>query len=177
VYGLPRRSSGSALAWCKRLVEHLNDWESKELIDVLSRMIVMDPRQRLAARVCLNKALLLDQASDPSGALSAPVGYEPLAASKPISELGLRTLDYEVRRLLDSRNECRADPAASTQRASVLTTPSYDPNHGNKRHRSPAPNSCAGTKKRMTATWKGRKQHNHTNYPQACADAKSPQSL
>ncbi|TKA60932.1 hypothetical protein B0A55_12653, partial [Friedmanniomyces simplex] len=76
VYGLPQQISGSALAWCKQLVEHLNDWESEELIDVLSGMIVMDPHQ--------------------IGALSASEGYEPLAASKPISGQGLRTLDYEI---------------------------------------------------------------------------------
>ncbi|KAK3114101.1 hypothetical protein LTR53_007919 [Teratosphaeriaceae sp. CCFEE 6253] len=174
VYGLPQRGSGSALVWCKRLVQHLNDWESEELIDVLSRMIVMDPRRWIAARSCLNKALLLDQASDPSEALSAPVGYEPVTASQPISGLGLRTLDYEVRRQLDPRNECRADPAVLIGKASLLTTLSYDPNDGNKRHRSPDPNVCGGTKKRMTAIWKSPKQHNHTSHLQACADAKSP---
>ncbi|KAK0973034.1 hypothetical protein LTR54_017427 [Friedmanniomyces endolithicus] len=121
VYELPRQTSGSALAWCKRLVEHLNDWESEELIDVLSEMIVMDPRQRLAARPCLNRALLLDHASDPTEALSSPEGYEPLAASKPINGQEPHSLDYEVLRQLDPRNEYPADPAAATGRVSLLT--------------------------------------------------------
>ena len=149
VYGLPRQTSGSALAWCKRLVEHLNDWESEELIDVLSEMIVMDPRQRLSARPCLNRALLLDHASDPIEASSSPEGYERLAASKPISGQGPHSLDYEVLRQLDPQNEYRADPAAPTGRVSLLATLNYDPNDGSKRHRSPDPNSWAGSKKRL----------------------------
>ncbi|KAK0837771.1 hypothetical protein LTS02_017903 [Friedmanniomyces endolithicus] len=177
VYGLPQQTSGSALSWCKRLVGHLIDWESEELIDVLSEMIVMDPHQRLAARACLNRALLLNHASDPIEALSSPEGYEPLAASKPISGQGPQSLDYEVLRQLDPRNEYRADPAAPTGRVSLLATLNYDPNDGSKRHRSPDLSSWAGTKKRMTATWKGPKQRDHTSYPQTRADANSLQPM
>lgn len=59
VYGLTQQISGSALSWCERIVEHLNDWESEEQIDLSSEMIVMDPHWRLAARSCWERALLL----------------------------------------------------------------------------------------------------------------------
>lgn len=68
VYGLPTlrtqaRMNGKAvlrehgLAWCCRLVEYANDWDSDSLINLLTtEMLQMDAGQRLSARNCLTRA-------------------------------------------------------------------------------------------------------------------------
>lgn len=71
VYGLPTqhlqvREGGVAalrergLAWCRRLVEYVEDWNSDRLIDLLtSGMLRMGAQQRLSAGACLTKGYRL----------------------------------------------------------------------------------------------------------------------
>lgn len=70
MYGLPkaiRRKHGQqknprltlenwGLAWCQRVVDHTNDWDSDALIDLLTTgMLRMRPEERLSAGACLTK--------------------------------------------------------------------------------------------------------------------------
>jgi len=68
VYGLPKAtrqrrgqhkqliSEEWGLAWCRRVVNNANDWESEDLIDLLTTgMLRMRPEERLSADVCLTK--------------------------------------------------------------------------------------------------------------------------
>ncbi len=44
------------LAWCRRVVNHANDWDSNDLIDLLTiGMLRMTPKERLFASACLKK--------------------------------------------------------------------------------------------------------------------------
>lgn len=44
------------LAWCRRVVDHANDWDSDDLIDLLTTgMLRMTPEERLSASACLKK--------------------------------------------------------------------------------------------------------------------------
>ena len=44
------------LAWCRRVVDHANDWDSDKLIDLLtSGMLRMTPKERLSASACWTK--------------------------------------------------------------------------------------------------------------------------
>lgn len=55
--GLPDDDGLEGLAWCKKIVMELNDWDSDCLIDILSTMIVMEPDLRDSAEICLHKTL------------------------------------------------------------------------------------------------------------------------
>ncbi len=77
VYGLPldvqARMGGKAasrergLAWCRHLVEYVNDWDSDLLIDLLTTGVLrIEPRERLSAGACLTKADDLGLFNDPS---------------------------------------------------------------------------------------------------------------
>lgn len=174
VYGLPQQISGSALSWCEKIVEHLNDWESDELIDLLSEMVVMDPRWRLAARSCWERALLLDHTSTPT---EPSIVYEsccPLVVSEPHGDLGHQTSDRETLKRLASETESRANPAAPAERGSLLSTLIYNLNEGSKRHRSPDPNTCAGLSKRTTATWQSPSQRDNNSRRQEYSRLESP---
>jgi serine/threonine protein kinase len=81
MYGLPLdaqvRKGGEAalrergLAWCRRLVDYTNDWDSDPLIDLLTTgMLRIEPRERFSADLCLAEADglgLLDKPSTSSG--------------------------------------------------------------------------------------------------------------
>lgn len=41
--------------WAPALVQRVNDFENDKLTDILSRMIIIDPRQRLTAKQCLER--------------------------------------------------------------------------------------------------------------------------
>jgi len=44
------------LSWCRRVVDHANDWDSDDLIDLLTTgMLRMAPEERLSASACLKK--------------------------------------------------------------------------------------------------------------------------
>lgn len=46
----------SGLAWCRRVVDHVNDWDSDDLMDLLTTgMLRIAPEERLSASVCLKK--------------------------------------------------------------------------------------------------------------------------
>lgn len=89
VYGLPRavrerrgrhkddRSMIEewALAWCRRIVDHANDWDSDGLIELLTiGMLRFNPEERLSAGACLKKgydlALFKDHPLDSGSATS-----------------------------------------------------------------------------------------------------------
>ena len=56
-YDLPNSHGNRGRDWCEMLVDQVNDWESGDLIDLLSNaMIVMDPKLRLSAQNCYVKA-------------------------------------------------------------------------------------------------------------------------
>ena len=58
-------------AWCRRLVEYVNDWDPDPLIDLLvAGMLRIEPRERFSAALCLTKLDdlgLLDKPSASSG--------------------------------------------------------------------------------------------------------------
>ncbi|KAK3669998.1 Protein kinase protein rad53 [Recurvomyces mirabilis] len=172
VYELPQQTSGSALSWCERIVEHLNDWESDELIDLLSEMIVMDPRRRLAARSCWQRALLLSHASTPT---DSSILYEsccPSVVSEPHGDLEHQA---SVRKFLNtSGNESRANPAAPAERGTLLSTLIHHPKEGSKRPRSRDPDACAGLRKRATAIWQSPSQRDSKARRQQCSQLESP---
>lgn len=79
MYGLPkaiRQRRGQhkrsileewGLAWCRRVVNNANDWESDAFIDLLTtRMLRMRPKERLSAGVCLTKGCDLGLFDDQS---------------------------------------------------------------------------------------------------------------
>jgi serine/threonine protein kinase len=43
VYSLLRPGKGIGRCWCRKIVEVANDWDSEGLIDILQRMLVMEP--------------------------------------------------------------------------------------------------------------------------------------
>lgn len=45
-YDLPYPGMGEGLPWCEKIISALNDWDADNLIDLLSTMIVMDPKSR-----------------------------------------------------------------------------------------------------------------------------------
>ncbi|KAI9888435.1 MAG: hypothetical protein M1814_006940 [Vezdaea aestivalis] len=63
IYGFPTQHSRRkttikerALAWCRRLIEYANDWDSDRLMDLLvTAMLQMQPQERLSAEACLRK--------------------------------------------------------------------------------------------------------------------------
>lgn len=57
--GLPHPGAGIGLPWCQKIINALDDWDSDDLIGLLSTMIVMDPKLRDPAWKCLRRALLL----------------------------------------------------------------------------------------------------------------------
>lgn len=88
IYGLPRaprqrrgQHKNSAamlgelgLAWCQRVVDYANDWDSDDLIDLLATgMIRMRPEERLSAGACFTKGCdlgLFDGHSRDSGCVT-----------------------------------------------------------------------------------------------------------
>ncbi|KAL9025959.1 MAG: hypothetical protein Q9196_005302, partial [Gyalolechia fulgens] len=97
VYGLPTqhsqtRAEGEAairergLAWCHRLVEYANDWDSDPLIDFLnSGMLRLEARQRLSASACLTRAYELRLFDKPSASSESttPTGPTVLTSGMP----------------------------------------------------------------------------------------------
>ena len=57
-YGLPRQDLPFIREnWYQKLIRSAEDWDSEDLVDFLSSgMLVMDPRKRLSARACLQRA-------------------------------------------------------------------------------------------------------------------------
>ena len=107
VYGLPHPGTGAGLSWCRQIVKELNDWESDPLIDLLSNMVVPEARQRLSARVCLERASQLDNSSELSTPKRAsPNHKDPQSPAdiKRSSTVENSAIDREVFKLLASDN-------------------------------------------------------------------------
>lgn len=102
-YGLPHPGSGSGLSWCKKIVKNLNDWESDDLIDLLSSMVVIKSQWRSTARMCLETALQLNQTSRSSTPI--PKSHRDHQVPVEVNQRAVlehSTLDREVLRLLQS---------------------------------------------------------------------------
>ena len=69
-----------SLAWCGRLVENVQDWDSDPLIDLLSHgMLRMKASERLSAGACLTKGSELGLFNESSTSWEGPRqrGREP----------------------------------------------------------------------------------------------------
>ncbi|AEO71089.1 uncharacterized protein THITE_2123114 [Thermothielavioides terrestris NRRL 8126] len=53
-YGLPAPGYGSTMAWCASIVKEARTWESDGLIDILQRMLILEPNERATAKACLS---------------------------------------------------------------------------------------------------------------------------
>lgn len=50
------------LRWCQRIIKQLHDWDSDDLVDLLSSaMLIIEPESRLSARTCWEHALQLSR--------------------------------------------------------------------------------------------------------------------
>ncbi|KAI9784910.1 MAG: hypothetical protein M1835_003473 [Candelina submexicana] len=108
IYGLPsapRQRRGQhnnspamlaewGLAWCRRVVDHANDWEPDDMIDLLTTgLLRMTPGERLSASACLTKGCdlrLFEGHSLDSG--SATPTRQTAAQSKVSNDHGSTTI-------------------------------------------------------------------------------------
>lgn len=61
-YGLPERGRKTdSLSWFRKIIRAIEDWDSDSLVDLLStKMLKMDPQDRVSTSGCLKEALDLD---------------------------------------------------------------------------------------------------------------------
>ena len=139
--GLPSIKQYREKDWCKRLVDEVNDWENGDLIDLLSRnMIVMDPKLRGSARDCYKEALRFIVASQERCLTPTPASfvenYEVSISSGCLAaDVNCQTSQDE-----DSTRRTRSDappphPSVSTRKRSTLPSTSSSNKRLNKRHR------------------------------------------
>jgi serine/threonine protein kinase len=88
-YGLPHPGSGAGLPWCGEIISALHDWDSDELIALLSSMIVMDPKLREPAWKCLDRA---SQLRVPGRSLTPTPAYCSLQRGHTEVEDGFTTI-------------------------------------------------------------------------------------
>ena len=98
-YALPRPGRGIGMRWCKKIVEKAHDKDSDGLIDILQRMLVIEPRARPSAADCLHEAsrllaLFQDRSATPTPA-SYAAEYGAAMAHQEEQET-LRISPYEV---------------------------------------------------------------------------------
>ena len=55
-HGLPGHVTNFGLPWCQQIVDALHDWDSDDLLDLLSGMLVIEPTRRGSAEECLQRA-------------------------------------------------------------------------------------------------------------------------
>ncbi|KAI9759979.1 MAG: hypothetical protein M1840_002756 [Geoglossum simile] len=82
VYGLPHSSHWGTYGWHNEVIKSMDDWESQDALMLLlkTKMLRMDPRERLSASRCLEVVIilgLLDEPTDESGSTT------PTARSSP----------------------------------------------------------------------------------------------
>jgi serine/threonine protein kinase len=73
-YGLPSVDCEWGLPWCQKIIEALDGWDSDSLVEILSDMLVMDPKRRLSAEECLQRALELKAPSRSAAPTPIPYG-------------------------------------------------------------------------------------------------------
>lgn len=57
-YGLPKPGYGGGVEWCEQIVRKLHDWESDDMIDILTgSMLVMKPKARASVSICLEQVM------------------------------------------------------------------------------------------------------------------------
>ncbi|KAK5144288.1 hypothetical protein LTR32_003758 [Rachicladosporium monterosium] len=173
VSGLPERRSGSALVWCRRIVKRLHDWDTDELIDLLSKMVVMDPRRRLSAKSCLARALSFDKVAALEELSSSGISYITSTFEPLINHRGKR-IDRQDTNTHASPTKLLAGTAEGN---SMLTTFDSDLKDGNKRHSSPTICAQGHIKKRLTAIWRATDRHNTGGHPQTITDVRTPSCL
>lgn len=101
IYGLPDPGSSEGLSWCEKIVKRLDDWESDDLLNLLSSMVVIEPQIRNSARQCLKRALELDlprRSILKPGRLheSSPLPLPQTGSATPTGGLSTREM-YELR--------------------------------------------------------------------------------
>ena len=74
-YALPRPGYGMGLRWCQKIVEKAHDRNSDGLIDILQRMLVIEPRARPSAADCLHEASRLLASFQDRSATPTPASY------------------------------------------------------------------------------------------------------
>ena len=74
-YALPHPGHGIGMRWCKKIVEEASDWHSEGLIDILRRMLVIEPKARPSAADCLREASRLLASSRGRSATPTPASY------------------------------------------------------------------------------------------------------
>ena len=156
VYGLPRQQLQArakeeaairtrGLAWCRLVVQYVEDWDPDALIDLLTTaMLRMEPRERLPAGACLTKACelgLFDDLSAGSGGTTTTPRTAPASGAQNEEETPTVTaglLQHARRGSLIHDSADQVGPSAS-DRCPLTPTGSIRP--GPKRYRSPAANS------------------------------------
>lgn len=129
VYSLPIdlqvRKSGEAalkergLAWCHRLVQHVNDWDSDPLISLLTNaMLRIEARQRLSAGLCLKRARELGLFDKPSVSSGGATPTRPTAVASRVRNEGEETPNIIVGPLRDTRGQRSASDHHSALSAS-----------------------------------------------------------
>ena len=98
-YAFPRPGHGIGMRWCEKIVEKAHDRDSDGLIEILRRMLVIEPRARPSAAECLHEAsrllaLFQDRSATPTPA-SYAAEYGAAMAYQEEQET-LRISPYEV---------------------------------------------------------------------------------
>jgi serine/threonine protein kinase len=147
-YELPYPGSGNGAWWCERIAEEANGWESEGLIDVVQRMLVVDPKGRCSAEAGFQDTSQLlasaqDRSATPTPASGAP-GYSPAANSDLTSSSIDEEALYEIWRNLESDApppEATKETAATTKKRTARTSKT-----------SSASSSRRNTKRHMSTT-------------------------
>ncbi len=75
-YGLPNDMGYTGRRWCERIIEEVNDWESEDLIDLLSTtMLVLEPELRYSAQDCYREVSRLPVTSQGRCITPTPTSY------------------------------------------------------------------------------------------------------
>lgn len=97
-YGLTHPGQGAGLAWCEKLIDALNDWDSDGLTELLSSMLVIEPGSHESAGKCLSRAMRI-----PAPGRSST----PIPASSSLQQALSGNEDHET--VVDCHVENRAE--------------------------------------------------------------------
>lgn len=168
-YGLPHHDDDFGIPWCRKIIEELDDWDSDGLTDILSDMLVMNPKSRDSAKICLRKALLLplpDRSLTPTPASGefkqSHTGeeYEAIELYHPAEECSTSRhtgspdpfRDSEIQRYIRSNVSLHSDAPTLAEKRKRLTQQSTTSSASSERR----------TKKTLEASSATRQQHNES---------------
>lgn len=111
-YPIPYPGFGTGLRSCMRIVKWLNDREPDDLVNILSKMVVIAPERRLSAKDCLENALELNRSSrsstpKPGSYPSSQLQVPHAGSASPTQESSTCEL-YELRNSRPKRQRCPA---------------------------------------------------------------------